>query len=136
QPAAGWEEKREAAYAAHLQSLSPVYFEHGRQRLRSEQGWARGLVKRPKIDSGGVQAASVPAGGSGKDRTTPTSTIAFGRIRSVPATELAVVATAAGDCAAAISRADRDFWNQQHAVYLLDVLRDYSNTSVPKFLMS
>lgn len=43
---AGWEAARDQAYHAHLASLSHAYFERGKQQLRSEQGWARGWVKR------------------------------------------------------------------------------------------
>ncbi|MCI0361472.1 MAG: GDSL-type esterase/lipase family protein [Planctomycetaceae bacterium] len=43
---AGWEADRERAYQTHLASLSHAYFERGKQQLRSEQGWARGWVKR------------------------------------------------------------------------------------------
>jgi tetratricopeptide (TPR) repeat protein len=48
--AANWAEARDAAYAQHLASLPVVYFERGRQRLRSEQGWARGFVKRERMN--------------------------------------------------------------------------------------
>jgi tetratricopeptide (TPR) repeat protein len=61
QPASGWEQVRDVAYARHLQSLSSVYFEHGRQRLRSEQGWARGLVKRPRVESASQPASKSEA---------------------------------------------------------------------------
>jgi tetratricopeptide (TPR) repeat protein len=63
QPASGWEKARDVAFAEHLQSLNPVYFEHGRQRLRSEQGWARGLVKRPRVGSA-EQTPTAAASGS------------------------------------------------------------------------
>jgi lysophospholipase L1-like esterase len=43
---AGWEAASDQAYQAHLASLSHAYFERGKQQLRSEQGWARGWVKR------------------------------------------------------------------------------------------
>jgi Lysophospholipase L1 and related esterases len=43
---AGWEAARDQAYQAHLTSLTHAYFERGKQQLRSEQGWARGWVKR------------------------------------------------------------------------------------------
>jgi len=48
QPGSGWQQAYDAARREHLQRLPFVYFERGRDRLRSEQGWARGLVKREK----------------------------------------------------------------------------------------
>jgi tetratricopeptide (TPR) repeat protein len=42
--AAGWESARENAYREHLASLDHVYFQRGKDRLRSEQGWAHGLA--------------------------------------------------------------------------------------------
>jgi tetratricopeptide (TPR) repeat protein len=48
QPGPDWEQSYDQARAEHLQRLPFVYFERGRDRLRSEQGWARGLVKREK----------------------------------------------------------------------------------------
>ncbi|HEX5106460.1 MAG TPA: SGNH/GDSL hydrolase family protein [Pirellulaceae bacterium] len=48
QPEAGWEAKRDQAYREHLASLSVVYFQRGKDRLRSEQGWAHGKVQRVK----------------------------------------------------------------------------------------
>jgi lysophospholipase L1-like esterase len=41
-----WKAARDVAYREHLASLDHVYFERGKSRLRSEQGWARGWVKR------------------------------------------------------------------------------------------
>ncbi len=41
-----WEAARDETYRQHLASLDHVYFERGKSRLRSEQGWARGWVKR------------------------------------------------------------------------------------------
>jgi len=32
------------AYRDHLASLDHVYFQRGKDRLRSEQGWAHGLA--------------------------------------------------------------------------------------------
>jgi len=40
----GWETAREKAYRDHLASLDHVYFQRGKDRLRSEQGWAHGLA--------------------------------------------------------------------------------------------
>jgi hypothetical protein len=40
----GWQAKRDAAYREHLASLDHVYFQRGKDRLRSEQGWAHGLA--------------------------------------------------------------------------------------------
>jgi lysophospholipase L1-like esterase len=48
QPGSDWQQAYDQARAEHLQRLPFVYFERGRDRLRSEQGWARGLVKREK----------------------------------------------------------------------------------------
>ncbi|HEY2415964.1 MAG TPA: tetratricopeptide repeat protein [Pirellulaceae bacterium] len=39
-----WEPAREMAYREHLASLDHVYFQRGKDRLRSEQGWAHGLA--------------------------------------------------------------------------------------------
>ena len=39
---------KEQAYREHLASLSNVYFERARNRLTSEQGWARGQVQRER----------------------------------------------------------------------------------------
>lgn len=39
---ADWEARRAEAYRRHLQSLDPLYFQKGLQRLENEQGWARG----------------------------------------------------------------------------------------------
>jgi lysophospholipase L1-like esterase len=44
----GWAAARDEAYRNHLASLDHVYFERGKSRLRSEQGWARGWVKRAR----------------------------------------------------------------------------------------
>jgi len=43
-----WQAVRERAFREHLANLSAVYFERAQQRLASEQGWARGQVKRPR----------------------------------------------------------------------------------------
>jgi lysophospholipase L1-like esterase len=40
----GWEAARDKAYKDHLASLDHVYFQRGKDRLRSEQGWAHGLA--------------------------------------------------------------------------------------------
>lgn len=40
----GWQAARESAYREHLASLDHVYFQRGKDRLRSEQGWAHGLA--------------------------------------------------------------------------------------------
>ena len=50
-PAAGWEKVRDQTYRQHLASLSHAYFERGKDRLRSEQGWAHGQVERVKDQS-------------------------------------------------------------------------------------
>src|SRR5262245_25423840 len=41
---AGWEDVRDKAYRDHLASFDHVYFQRGKDRLRSEQGWAHGLA--------------------------------------------------------------------------------------------
>ena len=41
---AGWQVERDKAYRDHLASLDNVYFQRGKDRLRSEQGWAHGLA--------------------------------------------------------------------------------------------
>lgn len=51
-PAPGWEKLRDEAYRQHLASLPHAYFERGKDRLRSEQGWAHGLVERTKASGG------------------------------------------------------------------------------------
>jgi tetratricopeptide (TPR) repeat protein len=48
QPTTGWQAAKETAWREHLASLSPIYFERAQQRLTSEQGWARGQVKRKR----------------------------------------------------------------------------------------
>ena len=45
-PSPGWEKLRDENYRQHLASLPHAYFERGKDRLRSEQGWAHGLVRR------------------------------------------------------------------------------------------
>jgi hypothetical protein len=39
-----WQAARDEAYRQHLASLDHVYFQRGKDRLRSEQGWAHGLA--------------------------------------------------------------------------------------------
>jgi phospholipase/lecithinase/hemolysin len=39
-----WEEARDRAFREHMASLDHVYFQRGKDRLRSEQGWAHGLA--------------------------------------------------------------------------------------------
>jgi tetratricopeptide (TPR) repeat protein len=48
QPETDWQTAKERAYREHLAGLSPVYFERAQQRLKSEQGWARGQVKKQR----------------------------------------------------------------------------------------
>jgi tetratricopeptide (TPR) repeat protein len=47
-----WQAANDKAYREHLASLSHVYFDRARARLKSEQGWAHGEVQktRPKTD--------------------------------------------------------------------------------------
>jgi lysophospholipase L1-like esterase len=40
----GWEVARDKAYKDHLAALDHVYFQRGKDRLRTEQGWAHGLA--------------------------------------------------------------------------------------------
>lgn len=47
-PQNNWQAAKELAYREHLAALSPVYFERAQQRLKSEQGWARGQVKKQR----------------------------------------------------------------------------------------
>jgi tetratricopeptide (TPR) repeat protein len=47
-PAADWQAKKEAAYREHFAGLSHAYFARGRDRLKAEQGWARGQVKKQR----------------------------------------------------------------------------------------
>jgi tetratricopeptide (TPR) repeat protein len=58
QPASDWQSAYDRARSGHLQSLPFVYFERGRERLRSEQGWARGLVTREKKSPSGTSPES------------------------------------------------------------------------------
>lgn len=41
-----WESRVAQAYREHLATLDHVYFERGKARLASEQGWARGKVRK------------------------------------------------------------------------------------------
>jgi hypothetical protein len=47
-PGSQWTAAKDEAYRAHLASLSHVYFDRARARLKSEQGWAHGQVKKTK----------------------------------------------------------------------------------------
>lgn len=47
-PLPNWQAKKETAYQEHFAELSHAYFERGRARLKSEQGWARGKVKKKR----------------------------------------------------------------------------------------
>ena len=48
QPSDDWQTQKEAAYQQHFAGLPHAYFERGRARLKSEQGWARGQVKKQR----------------------------------------------------------------------------------------
>jgi lysophospholipase L1-like esterase len=48
QPADDWPARRDAAYQAHWDSLEPIYFEIGRQRLEILRDWSRGLMTRER----------------------------------------------------------------------------------------
>jgi lysophospholipase L1-like esterase len=56
-PIADWEAARDRAYREHLAKLTSAYFERGKQRLRSEQGWAHGRVQRTKASEMRPQAS-------------------------------------------------------------------------------
>jgi lysophospholipase L1-like esterase len=47
-PAEDWPGRRDAAYQAHWDSLEPIYFEIGRQRLEILRDWSRGLMTRER----------------------------------------------------------------------------------------
>jgi lysophospholipase L1-like esterase len=49
-PAGDWQAQKEAAYQQHLAGLTHAYFERGRARLKSEQGWARGKVRKKRVN--------------------------------------------------------------------------------------
>ena len=51
----GWQPARDEACEKHLASLGHVYFERGKQRLQSEQGWAHGKVNREKAAAAAVE---------------------------------------------------------------------------------
>jgi len=61
QPEAGDDQRRGAAYQAHLASLDSFYFEEGRRRLEHLRDWARGraTIVRPPA-KGGELAAPQP----------------------------------------------------------------------------
>jgi lysophospholipase L1-like esterase len=48
QPVPDWAARRAAAYQAHADSLEPIYFETGRQRLETLRNWSRGLMTRER----------------------------------------------------------------------------------------
>jgi len=57
-PIASWATDRDRKYREHLASLDHLYFLHGQQRLRNEQGWAHGRADRepqksPPLSKGG-----------------------------------------------------------------------------------
>ncbi len=58
QPEAGYDQRRAAAYQAHLASLDSFYFEEGRRRLEHLRDWARGraTIVRPPAKGGEVAA--------------------------------------------------------------------------------
>lgn len=45
-PEASWLSDRDRKYREHLAGLDHLYFLHGQQRLRNEQGWAHGRAER------------------------------------------------------------------------------------------
>ncbi len=47
-PQAGWELERDRRWQAHLESLPPLYFAQGRNRLKAVQAWAHGQTDRNK----------------------------------------------------------------------------------------
>jgi lysophospholipase L1-like esterase len=52
QPVPDWNRSYALARTEHLARLPFAYFERGRDRLKSEQGWARGMVTREKRMAG------------------------------------------------------------------------------------
>jgi len=46
----GWEGARDKAYKGHVLKLDHVYFQRGKDRLKSEQGWAHGLAPAVRAD--------------------------------------------------------------------------------------
>ena len=58
QPEAGHDQRRAAAYQAHLASLDSFYFEEGRRRLEHLRDWARGraTIVQPPAKGGEVAA--------------------------------------------------------------------------------
>jgi lysophospholipase L1-like esterase len=57
-PDAGYPQRRDAAYAAHFESLDSFYFEEGRRRLKHVLDWARGraTLVRPATQGGTREA--------------------------------------------------------------------------------
>jgi lysophospholipase L1-like esterase len=49
-PHGDWRQQREGAYQAHWDSLEPIYFETGRQRLEVLRDWARGRMTKERKD--------------------------------------------------------------------------------------
>ncbi|WP_442506007.1 hypothetical protein SH528x_004827 [Novipirellula sp. SH528] len=60
-PRDDWGIEREQNYARHWETLTPVYFERGKQRLRGLQMWAEGRTK--KIRDQGTLATDPPESG-------------------------------------------------------------------------
>jgi tetratricopeptide (TPR) repeat protein len=61
QPTGDWSAKKDTAYREHLASLSHVYFDRARSRLKSEQGWARGQVNRERPQDARSVSEGVPS---------------------------------------------------------------------------
>ena len=44
-PERDWDSRRREAYRVHFDSLSPLYFEKGMQRLKALKQWAQGRAR-------------------------------------------------------------------------------------------
>ncbi|WP_345682777.1 hypothetical protein [Novipirellula caenicola] len=54
-PRDDWQVERERRYQAHWETLTPVYFERGKQRLEGLRLWSEGRAKKLRGDVKGVQ---------------------------------------------------------------------------------
>ena len=61
QPDAGYDQRRTAAYQAHLASLDSFYFEEGRRRLEHLRDWARGRATIIRTPTKGAELAAPQA---------------------------------------------------------------------------
>jgi hypothetical protein len=62
-PEPGWEEVRKEWYRQHFESIPPVYFSHGTERLSALRNWAAGRAVRlrpePHDSGGGASSPDV-----------------------------------------------------------------------------